>query len=253
VLTHSRFQPDKNPSGVKHLWLSSLAVCCLWWWSPALAVPPEARYTPLISATAQQYGLEPALVQAVIKCESGFNPWAQSPRGAQGLMQLMPATQAWLGVTNAFDPHHNVAAGVRYLSLLKHTFGGDVRLMLAAYNAGPQAVVEAGYAVPPFAETQQYVRCVLQAWQQYNQAGSFRLASEVPTTPGPLLAPLAQLLQLKATAVDRYGALALINDQVLSVGQAILGYTVVRIAVGHVELVGQGQKLSLTMVNGPTP
>jgi hypothetical protein len=253
VLSHSRSQLDKIPPRLKRLLLGSLAGCCLWSWSPALAVSSEALYAPLISVTAQHYGLDPALVQAVIKCESGFDPWAQSPRGAQGLMQLMPATQAWLGVTNAFDPQHNVTAGVRYLTLLKHTFGGDVRLMLAAYNAGPQAVIEAGYAVPPFAETQQYVRCVLQAWQQYNHASMPQLSSGVPTTPGTLPPPLEPLLQLKAIAVDRYGALALINDQVLTVGQAILGYTVVRIAVGHVELVGQGQKRLLTMVNGTTP
>jgi hypothetical protein len=137
-------------------------------------------YDQLISVAAQRYGLDPALVKAVIKCESRFDPWAQSPRGAQGLMQLMPATQTLLGVTDAFDPQHNVTAGVRYLALLKQTFGNNVALLLAAYNAGPQAVIDAGYAVPPYAETQQYVHCVLEAQQRYHQNSLQVSASALP-------------------------------------------------------------------------
>jgi hypothetical protein len=211
---------------------------CLWGWAtPVLGVPLEGPYDELISDTARQYGLEPALVKAVVKCESRFDPWAQSPRGAQGLMQLMPATQAMLGVSDAFDPQRNVVAGVRYLQWLQHTFGGEIPLMLAGYNAGPQAVINAGYAIPPFAETQQYVRCVLQARQRYNQG----------EPPQPSARPP---LHLKATALDRYGAVALINDQALTIGQGILGFTVVHIAVGQVELVRNGQKLLLTILNG---
>jgi hypothetical protein len=145
----------------------------LWWLvAPALSVTGEAFYDQLITSTAHWHGLDPALVKAVIKCESGFNPRAQSPKGAQGLMQLMPSTQLLLGVSNPFDPQHNVAAGARYLALLKQTFSGDLRLTLAAYNAGPQAVIAAGYAVPPIAETQQYVRCVYAAYESYRQSGT---------------------------------------------------------------------------------
>jgi hypothetical protein len=94
-------------------------------------------------------------------------------------MQLMPATQSLLGVLDAFDPWHNIAAGVRYLAMLRQTFGSDVSLLLAAYNAGPQAVIAASYTVPPFAETQQYIRCVLTARQHYRQHG---VNDQIPET-----------------------------------------------------------------------
>jgi Transglycosylase SLT domain len=145
-----------------------------------LGLAREAAYDQLIGVAAQRYGLDPALVKAVIKCESRFDPWAQSPRGAQGLMQLMPATQTLLGVTDAFNPQHNVIAGVRYLALLKQTFGNNVTLLLAAYNAGPQSVIDAGYAVPPYAETQHYVRCVLDAQRHYQQNSPQVSATTLP-------------------------------------------------------------------------
>jgi transglycosylase-like protein with SLT domain len=167
---------------VRSLILGSLMGCLCWWLisSPGLvySTTGEALYEPLITTTARGYGLDPALVKAVVKCESGFNPWAQSPKGAQGLMQLMPSTQTMLGVSNPFHPQHNVEAGARYLAMLKQTFSGDERLALAAYNAGPQAVIAAGYTVPAMAETQQYVRCVFAAYEQYRQPGT------VPFLPG---------------------------------------------------------------------
>ena len=129
--------------GVRRLLLGSLLGYVLWGLvPPALGLPREALYDQLISGTAQRYGLDAALVKAVVKCESRFDPLAQSPRGAQGLMQLMPATQTLLGVTDVFDPQHNVTAGVRYLAMLRQTFGDNVVLLLAAYNAGPQAVID---------------------------------------------------------------------------------------------------------------
>lgn len=130
---------------------------------------------------AARSGLEPALVKAMIYCESHFDPLVVSPRGAEGLMQLMPATQTLLGVLDAFDPRDNIRGGVQYLAALRQTFGGDVTLMLAAYNAGPQAVIDAGYTVPPFAETQRYVQCVLNARQRYRRQGfNERFAGELP-------------------------------------------------------------------------
>jgi hypothetical protein len=153
-------------------WVGGLLASSHWFlWSLALAAGSESLYDHLISAAARQYGFGPALVKAVIKCESGFNPLAVSPRGAQGLMQLMPATQALLGVSNAFTPQENIVAGVRYLAMLQQLFPGNVSLMLAAYNAGPQAVIAAGSAVPEFPETRRYVQCVLAAWQRYRQPG----------------------------------------------------------------------------------
>ena len=170
---------------VRALFLPSLVAGLFWWLvsSPVLVhgTTGEALYEQLITTTAQWHGLDPALVKAVIKCESGFDPSAQSPKGAQGLMQLMPSTQTMLGVSNPFNPQHNVEAGARYLAMLKQTFSGDVQLALAAYNAGPQAVVAAGYTVPAIAETQQYVRCVFAAYE--------RTASPGPHHSSPVCAP----------------------------------------------------------------
>ena len=107
-------------------------------------------------------------------------------------MQLMPATQTLLGVRDAFDPQDNVEAGVAYLAMLRHTFPDSLSLLLAAYNAGPQTVVQAGYSVPPIAETQRYVDCVLQAQDTYRQSGLFptfsrlRVRPDRPEVRGPL-------------------------------------------------------------------
>ncbi|MBM3223155.1 MAG: lytic transglycosylase domain-containing protein, partial [Candidatus Tectomicrobia bacterium] len=93
---------------VRYVFLSGLLSCCLCWLAvPVSGATRETLYDQLIATTAYGQGLEPALVKAVIKCESGFNPHAQSPKGAQGLMQLMPGTQAMLGVSQPFDPQHN--------------------------------------------------------------------------------------------------------------------------------------------------
>jgi hypothetical protein len=146
----------------------------------------------------------------VIKCESRFDPGAQSPRGAQGLMQLMPSTQAMLGVSNPFDPQHNVAAGTRYLAMLKQTFSGDLQLALAAYNAGPQAVVEAGYTIPAIAETQHYVRCVWTAYEHYREPGA------TPLLPGLRLPALsAEVRQTLVVSPLR------LSSQVAHVGQRL--------------------------------
>ncbi len=116
--------------------------------------------SPLINKAAAAYGLAPELLSAVVQAESGGNPEAVSPAGAQGLMQLMPGTAAGLGVSNPFDPEQNVMGGAQYLRMQLDRFGGDTRKALAAYNAGP-AAVQRYQGVPPFAETQAYVNRVL--------------------------------------------------------------------------------------------
>ena len=117
-------------------------------------------YDPEIASAAQKYGVDPKLVHAVIEQESGFDPNATSPAGAQGLMQLMPATARGYGVTNPYDPKQSIDAGTRYLAGQLDRFGGDVSLALAAYNAGPGAVERFG-GVPPYPETQRYVASIL--------------------------------------------------------------------------------------------
>lgn len=122
------------------------------------------RFDPLIRRTALQYGVDPLLVKAIIKVESDFDPWAVSHKGAKGLMQLMPETARRLDVRDLFDPAENVRAGVHHLKGLLDLFGGELKLALAAYNAGKEAVIQYG-RVPPYEETRNYVRKVLIYYQ----------------------------------------------------------------------------------------
>ena len=117
-------------------------------------------YDKLITQHAEARGLRPDLVRAVVQVESGYNPRAVSSKGALGLMQLMPSTAADLGVHSPFDPEENIRGGTLYLRQLLDRFGGSEELALAAYNAGPTAVDHYGNHVPPYAETQDYVRRV---------------------------------------------------------------------------------------------
>jgi soluble lytic murein transglycosylase-like protein len=130
-----------------------------------LRVPARAQvgsaFSEQIRDTATRYGVDPTLVEAVIRMESAFNPWAVSRKGAQGLMQLMPRTASALGVRDAFNPRQNIEGGVRHLRYLLDRYPGNVPLALAAYNAGEGAVDSYG-GIPPYAETQQYVQKILE-------------------------------------------------------------------------------------------
>ncbi len=119
---------------------------------------------PAVEEAARTQGLDPRLVDLVIRMESGYNPRAVSPKGARGVMQLMPTTASMYGVGNLFDPLQNIRAGVRYLKDLFQRFNSDVSLALAAYNAGPEAVERHG-GVPPYDETRSYVKAILMAYR----------------------------------------------------------------------------------------
>ena len=127
-----------------------------------------SKIEEIIITSSKKEALDPALVKALIQVESGFNPRAYSPKGAQGLMQLMPETARALGVSNPFDIQENIAGGVRYLKGLIERVKGDISLALAAYNAGAGAVERYG-GIPPYPETQKFVPKVLRLWEEYGR------------------------------------------------------------------------------------
>ena len=124
------------------------------------------RFASFIEEACTEHGVETSLVRALIHTESAFNPRAVSPKGAQGLMQLMPAVARILGVKNPFDPKQNIFGGTRHLALLIRKYDGNLKLALAAYNAGEGAVEEYG-GIPPYPETQEYVRRVMALMTRY--------------------------------------------------------------------------------------
>ena len=126
------------------------------------------RFNPIIQAAAERYVLDPHLIQAVIAQESGGNPDAVSPKGAKGLMQLMDETARELGLSDVTDPQGNIFGGTRHLRRLLDRFGGNVRLALAAYNAGIGAV-ERYRRIPPYKETTEFVEHVMQYFRIFEQ------------------------------------------------------------------------------------
>ncbi|HNV64802.1 MAG TPA: transglycosylase SLT domain-containing protein [Smithellaceae bacterium] len=127
------------------------------------------KYDHIIAKAASKYKIDQALIKAVIKAESNFNHRAVSPVGAQGLMQLMPSTAYALQVDDVFQPENNIEGGVRYLRYLLNVYKGDLRLALAAYNAGETAVAKYNTNIPPFRETQNYIRRVLSYYDDFKK------------------------------------------------------------------------------------
>ena len=130
----------------------------------------SAAYDKIIRRAAGKFNLDVALIKAVIKAESNFNHQAISPKGAKGLMQLMPQTASALNVDDVFHPGDNIFGGARYLRYLLNLYRGDLTLALAAYNAGEGAVAKYNYNVPPYPETQNYVRRVLSFYESYSKS-----------------------------------------------------------------------------------
>ncbi len=143
--------------------------------APAPSAPVRGRartpeeLEPHIVTAAQRYRIPTALVRAIMHAESNFNANALSPKGASGLMQLMPGTASEMYVKDIFDSRDNIEGGVRYLRVLANLYQGDMVKMVAAYNAGPEAVRKYGGKVPPYPETQAYVRKVLQLYYHYKE------------------------------------------------------------------------------------
>jgi len=142
----------------------------------------------VIKKYARRYGVDEDLVWAVIRQESGFNPEAVSPKGAMGLMQLMPGTAAQLGVSDAFDVEQNIAGGIKYLDCCLNQFHRNVPLALAAYNAGPENVVKY-QGCPPFPETRQYVISILRAYAGASMQEDLKQISLSPVSDADLAEP----------------------------------------------------------------
>ena len=136
----------------------------------------------LVNEAASRHGLDPCLILSVMRAESSFNRMAISPKGASGLMQLMPATATRFGVKNIFDVRENVFGGAKYLRWLLDRFSGDVRLALAGYNAGEGAVEFYGYRIPPFLETQNYVRTIYTRYSRMRGGPALEPAQPEKTT-----------------------------------------------------------------------
>ncbi|QJR14825.1 lytic transglycosylase domain-containing protein [Usitatibacter palustris] len=133
-------------------------------------MPSEAdmkKFATIIDVASREHGVDKHLVHAVISAESGFNPRAVSPKGATGLMQLMPDTARRFGVRNINDPYENIHGGVKYLKELLALFKGDMRLAVAGYNAGENAVIRAGNRIPAYPETMNYVPKVLDYYKKF--------------------------------------------------------------------------------------
>jgi soluble lytic murein transglycosylase-like protein len=152
---------------------------------------------PHVQEVARAQGLDPNLVDLMIRMESGYNPRAVSPKGARGIMQLLPSTANAYGVNDIFDPKENLRGGIRYFRDLLGRFGADLRLALAAYNAGPDAV-EKHHGIPPYTETRNYVNSILSA---YN-GGGLQLGGGFGKLPAKPARPVEVVTQGNETLIS---------------------------------------------------
>jgi len=188
---------------------------------PVASRQVREQFEPLVQSYSAQVGLRPDLVRAVIQVESGFNPRARSPKGAMGLMQLMPATAQELGVRFPFDPEENIRGGTKYLRQLLDKYDGNEELALAAYNAGSGAVDRHGGQVPPFRETRDYVKKV----------GSVAQLEDAPAAPASATAP--------TEAPARPGKKVFYKTIEIVNGQPVLRFSTERPTSGQFEIVQQ--------------
>ncbi len=156
---------------------------------PAFGLPQgvnlvRGQYADLINHVALDEGVDPELVKAIIRAESNFDPYAVSRKGAQGLMQLMPATAGRYAVGNSFDPEANIRGGVRYLRYLHDMFPGRLSLALAAYNAGEHVVLRHN-GIPPYPETRQYVDRILDYYRRRDPPSGRIKVEDIPVSPSP--------------------------------------------------------------------
>src|SRR5437588_3973718 len=147
----------------------------------------DAKIDSYIVESSLRNGLDPVLLYAQMHTESSFKRMAISPKGARGLMQLMPGTAARFGVRNIFDPRENIEGGARYMRFLLDAFNGDVQLALAGYNAGEGATLKYGRRIPPYHETQEYVRRISQRYAMLRSGEMARNARAISPTQAPSL------------------------------------------------------------------
>ena len=160
----------------------------------------NAQVDSYITESATRNGLDPLLIYSIMHQESSFKPRAMSYKGARGLMQLMPGTAARYGVTNIFDPKQNIEGGARYMRFLLNRFEGNVSLALAGYNAGEGAVDKYGWRIPPYAETQEYVRRIS---RRYNLLRDPNAAIYAPSVSRSQLAKLNGKQPVPLTTYER--------------------------------------------------
>lgn len=169
------------------------------------------QYNQFIANAEQQYNLPHGLIGSVMRAESGGNPNARSPVGAGGLMQLMPGTARGLGVTNVYNPQQSIQGGAKYLANLYREFGGNLQKTIAAYNAGPGAVISHG-GIPPYAETQTYVKRVLgYMGQEHGGGGVVAAPARVPRLGAPVVGGLGAVATARLNTLSHstiWGGLA---------------------------------------------
>jgi soluble lytic murein transglycosylase len=158
---------DKKPAAKHTVFIKTPATAT---YRSKIVYRAPQSYDAIIAKAARKHGVASALIKSVIQAESAFDPTAISPRGAQGLMQIMPANLKALAVRDPFDPQQNIMGGTRYLKQMLQRYDNNMKLALAAYNAGPGAVDRHNHSVPPFDETRAYVNKVIRLYQTYKRS-----------------------------------------------------------------------------------